>query len=195
MKLLGISGNRSLQVKTDIAIKKALSFAEISAGVRTEFLNLQGYDCLSPHKQRMGTETSNTIPLIEKVKQADALIIGAPIYCNSSVKSITNMLDLLPEKTLAGKVIGFISICRTDEDYDVIDAKIELLADYYEAHFIPIPIMARNEHFEEESIKNVQLIEGLRELGESIVNLHRVFHLEEENPYYMNKVSGNDFHF
>lgn len=178
MKLLGIAESHILQPKIDTAVKKALCFAEISSRTNTELIRLQDYALPFNAGNEADEEGRDFQILIDKIIQAEALIIGSPIYYGLVSSSIEKLFQLMPKEALKGKVVGFVATSNTAFDHGVIDSQLKPLADYFQAHLAPVQVFVRYEHYENGYLTNIQLIENLRELGESIVNLHDVLNVK-----------------
>jgi MsuE subfamily FMN reductase len=171
MKLLGISGSLTPLSKTLITVEKALQFAE-STTVETDLINLRDYDLQFCDGRDPATYEGDTKHVIDKIVEADALIVATPIYRGSLTGALKNVFDLIPNDALTGKVIGFIATGGTYHHYLVIEHQLKPLAGYFKAHVVPGNVYAHNSHFENKQLVDEEIIERLKELGESVVNLH-----------------------
>jgi multimeric flavodoxin WrbA len=88
IKILGISGSPRME-STAYAVKEALKAAEATGDVETEFISLKGKKinpcihcnkCIRDGKIICTLWEDDATQLLEKVHEADGLIIGSPVY-------------------------------------------------------------------------------------------------------------------
>jgi multimeric flavodoxin WrbA len=124
MKVVGIAGSLRPQSNTLYYVKTALEVLE-KDGIQTELISLQGkeikpctgcYDCT---RQGCCTiEGDDFDEILEKMRTAEALILGSPVYLSSVVPQMMALLDRATfvaywnNKFLAGKVGGPITVAR-----------------------------------------------------------------------------------
>ncbi|MBW1679626.1 MAG: flavodoxin family protein [Deltaproteobacteria bacterium] len=92
VKILGICGSPRKGGNTEYALKQALEAAMESGNVETEFLGLAGKNIapctgcsvcmikLDPERFCFGCKEDDLQPVIKKCIEADAIIIGSPVY-------------------------------------------------------------------------------------------------------------------
>ncbi len=124
MKVLGIAGSLRPQSNTLYYVKTALEVLEKS-GIQTELVSLRGkeikpctgcYDCT---RQSMCTIQGDDFDeILEKMRTAEGLILGSPVYLSSVVPQMMALLSRATfvaywnNKFLAGKVGGPITVAR-----------------------------------------------------------------------------------
>src|SRR5512135_3203038 len=99
MKVLGIAGSLRPKSNTLHYVKTALSVLE-GQGIQTELISLIGkeikpctgcYDCV---KQARCTLTGDDFDeIISKMREAEGLVMGSPVYFSSVVKQMKALLD------------------------------------------------------------------------------------------------------
>ena len=95
MQVLGVSGSPSSPSKTALAIGTALDRAAEHDGVRTELLDLRGYDLVFSDGRDPAEYTGDTRTVIDRVIAADALVIDTgPLDLQGVIEVI---LSALPE--------------------------------------------------------------------------------------------------
>jgi len=124
MKVLGISGSLRPQSNTLYYVKTALGVLE-GQGIQTELISLQGkeikpctgcYDCTK--KGRCTIEGDDFDEILEKMRTAEGLILGSPVYLSSVVPQMMALLGRATfvaywnNKFLTGKVGGPITVAR-----------------------------------------------------------------------------------
>lgn len=124
MKVVGIAGSLRPQSNTLYYVKTALEVLE-KDGIQTELISLRGkeikpctgcYDCT---RQSCCTIVGDDFDeILEKIRTAEGLILGSPVYLSSVVPQMMALLDRATfvaywnNKFLAGKVGGPITVAR-----------------------------------------------------------------------------------
>lgn len=124
MKILGIAGSLRVDGNTEFLVKHALSYAE-TRGAGTEFVSLREknvlpchgcYHCMEHRACRF--QDDDFLAIYQKMKAADALVIGSPVYYTSVVPQLMSLLDragFVSRATgefFSGKVGGPITVAR-----------------------------------------------------------------------------------
>ncbi|MCP8615930.1 NADPH-dependent FMN reductase [Salirhabdus salicampi] len=208
MKLLGISGSLSDRSKTFLAVEKAIQFAEeqffetkqaikeklntdkYDQTIETEIVNLKDYDLQFCDGRNPLDYEGDTKKLIKKIIEADAFIVGSPVYRGSMSGALKNVFDLIPNNCLEGKVIGFIATGGTYHHFLAIEHQLHPLAGYFSAHVVPGGVYAHNEHYDNQGLISDEILERLRVLSYSVIDLHhRLYdsHTIAKKPYIPRK--------
>ena len=124
MKVVGIAGSLRPQSNTLYYVKTALGVFE-AQGIQTELVSLHGkeikpctgcYDCTK--QGRCTIEGDDFDEILEKMRAAEGLILGSPVYLSSVVPQIMALLSRATfvaywnNKFLSGKVGGPITVAR-----------------------------------------------------------------------------------
>ncbi|WP_174733466.1 NADPH-dependent FMN reductase [Mesobacillus harenae] len=174
MKVLAISGSLSGS-KTYTAVKKAAQFLEEATNADVEVINLADYDLQFCDGRDPLSYGGDTKAVIEKVINADAFIIGTPIYRGSLTGALKNVFDLIPNDSLKGKAIGFIATGGTYHHYLAIEHQLHPLASYFRSPVVPGGVYAHNDHFTNGEITDQDILRRLKDLAESLVLLSHTF--------------------
>ena len=124
MKVLGIAGSLRPKSNTLHYVKTALAVLE-GQGIQTELVSLQGkeikpctgcYDCVK--QARCTLEGDHFDEILAKMREAEGLILGSPVYLSSVVPQMMALLSRATfvaywnNKFLSGKVGGPITVAR-----------------------------------------------------------------------------------
>lgn len=124
MKVLGIAGSLRAQSNTLHYVQTALEVFE-KQGIRTELVSLRGkeikpctgcYDCVK--QGRCSIVGDDFEEILSKMRDAEGLILGSPVYLSSVVPQMMALLDRATfvaywnNKFLTGKVGGPITVAR-----------------------------------------------------------------------------------
>lgn len=173
MKLLGLSGSLTPRSKTLIAIEKAAEFAQYDSSVETEIISLRDFDIQFCDGRDPALYQGDTKQVIEKIKEADALIVGSPIYRGSYSGALKNVFDLIPNDALKGKVVGLIATGGTYHHFLAIEHQLKPLLGFFRAHIVPGSVYAHNHHYSDKTLVDSDVLQRLQDLGEDIVALQK----------------------
>jgi multimeric flavodoxin WrbA len=124
MKVVGIAGSLRPQSNTLHYVQTALGVLE-EEGMKTELISLQGreikpctgcYDCVK--QERCTIEGDDFDEILSKMRLAEGLILGSPVYVSSVVPQMTALLDratfvaIWNKRFFSGKVGGPITVAR-----------------------------------------------------------------------------------
>ncbi|MFH1090560.1 MAG: flavodoxin family protein [Pseudomonadota bacterium] len=124
MKVLGIAGSLRPKSNTLLYVNTALSVLE-EAGLQTELISLRGkeikhctgcYDCVKAG--RCTIEGDDFDEILAKMREAEGLIVGSPVYVSSVVPQVMALLTrasfvaIWNQRFFSGKVGGPITVAR-----------------------------------------------------------------------------------
>ncbi|MCY4641235.1 MAG: NAD(P)H-dependent oxidoreductase [Gammaproteobacteria bacterium] len=173
MKLLGISGG--LSRKTLIAIEKTLDFAKhYDPSIDVESASLNDFDIQFCDARDPAKYEGDSKLIIDKIIEADALLIGTPMYRGTYTGLLKNMFDLIPNDALLGKPVGMIATGGSDHHYLALEHEIKPLLGFFYVHVIPGHVYANNSHYSDADLVDEDILEQLDQLGRAIVNFARI---------------------
>jgi len=173
MRLLGLSGGLSL--KTLVAIEKALEFAkQYDSTVDVEALNIGEYDVQFCDGRDPAKYEGDSKLVIDKIVEADAMLIGTPMYRGTYTGLLKNVFDLIPNDALLGKPVGLIATGGSDHHYLAIEHELKPIMGFFLAHVLPGGVYANNEHYSDSDLVSEDILERLEQLARSIVNFAKI---------------------
>lgn len=102
MLVVSISGSPSTRSRSGVVLKHAAQWlTDHGVGVKT--VRIQDFNAEDLLYARF--DSPEVIAFIEAVAKADGLLIGTPVYKASFSGALKTLLDLLPERSLHGKVV------------------------------------------------------------------------------------------
>lgn len=102
MLVVSLSGSPTLKSRSGVVLEHARSWLQ-NHGVNVKALKIRDFNAEDLLYARF--DSPQVIEYIEAVRQADGLLIGTPVYKASFSGAIKTLLDLLPERSLHGKVV------------------------------------------------------------------------------------------
>ena len=147
MKILGIIGS-VFGSKTRIAMQN-LHFSE---DVVFETVDLSETTLAFSDGRDFRDYDEVTKNVVQKILDADALVLATPIYNASIPGALKNVLDLLPIDSIKDKVVGIIVTAGSDKHYLVTQYHLMPVLDYMKAS-----VLTKYVFIEENSFINGQL--------------------------------------
>lgn len=121
MKIVGISGTLAGH-KTSHMVYQVLQAAKIqNPDVEIELIDLKDYDVEFMRGYPLAYYNDDTQLVVNKILEANCLVIGTPIYQASISGSLKNLLDLLPERAFRDKIVGYISTAGSEKYFLVAE--------------------------------------------------------------------------
>lgn len=102
MLVVSLSGSPALKSRSGVVLEHAGSWLR-AKGVEVTTLRIRDFNAEDLIFARF--DSPQVLAFIEAVKQADGLLIGTPVYKASFSGALKTLLDLLPERSLHGKVV------------------------------------------------------------------------------------------
>ncbi len=139
MKLVGVSGTHTGQ-KTSQTVFAVLNAAkQLNREVEEELIDLKDYEIEFMQGWPLSYYNDDTQTVVNKILEADGIVLGTPIYQASIAGALKNLLDLMPERAFKGKVVGYISNAGSDKHFMVAQYTLEPII-----HFLGGIIPPRN---------------------------------------------------
>jgi len=177
MNLLGLSGSptRSGNSRTLSAVKQTVDFAcEYDKSISSETINIRALDVELCDGRDPALYEGDTKLLIDKIANADALILGTPVYRGSYTGIIKNLFDILPNDALVGKPVGVVVTGSTQHHYLSIEHTIKPLLGFFHAHALPGGVYVWADHYNESVIVNEGALERLQQLATALVEFAKL---------------------
>ncbi|WP_273844095.1 NADPH-dependent FMN reductase [Rubrobacter calidifluminis] len=171
VRLVGLSGSPTARSKTLIAVETAIEHASREhPAVEAEVINVRDHDIRFCDGRDPSLYEGDTRWLIDRMIEADALIVGTPIYRASYTGILKNVFDLIPNDALYGKPVGLVATAGSDHHFLAIEHELKPLLGFFQAHVVPGAVYARNEHFSEGRLVDEGIIESLKRLADAVVD-------------------------
>lgn len=170
MKLVGLSGSPTERSKTLLAIEVAVEHvADAYPSVETEIVNVRDYDVQFCDGRDPAKYEGDTRRVIDKIVEADALIVGTPMYRATYTGILKNVFDLIPNDALHGKPVGIVATGGSDHHFLAIEHELKPLIGFFQGLALPGGVYAKNEDYENGALVSEGVIRSLRQLAGSVV--------------------------
>ncbi|GAA0653667.1 NADPH-dependent FMN reductase [Salarchaeum japonicum] len=174
--VLGIVGSVSEESKTKAAVERALGGAPADA--ETSLLHLAEYDLDTADGRGLENYTGDTADALQRVVDADAYVVGTPVYRGSCSGLLKNFLDMVPRGIWAADVapfedaaVGLVATGATDHHYLAIDQELRPLFGFFGAHTVGGAVYASDDDFDDYDLADDDIGARLETLGAATVEL------------------------
>src|SRR5690606_29922715 len=111
----------------------------------------------------------------QTIMDADAIIIGTPIFQASIPATLKNIFDLLPEKALRDKVVSFLVTAGSPKHYLVAEQQLKPILTYMKAQVVQSYVFIEEKDFYRKEITNDDVLFRIQRLVEDTVVLTETF--------------------
>ncbi|MGV3489093.1 MAG: NADPH-dependent FMN reductase [Tuberibacillus sp.] len=175
MKIVGISGT-IVGSKTKTAMDytvKALKEKYPEADVT--LIDLADYDVQFSDGRNYLEYEGDTQYVARTIMEADAIIIGTPIFQASIPASLKNIFDLLPEKAFQDKVASMIITAGSAKHYLIAEQQLKPILSYMKAQIVQSYVFIEEQDFYRREIINDDVIFRIDRLIEDTVVLTETY--------------------
>ncbi|TRM11236.1 NAD(P)H-dependent oxidoreductase [Lentibacillus cibarius] len=175
MKVIGISGS-IVGSKTRIAVQHILNrINQEHEEIDAELIDLSSYQLVFSDGRDYREYTGDTKEVLEKVMEADAYIIGTPIFQASIPGTLKNLFDLLPNNAFQDKVVGIVATAGSGKHYLVPEHQLKPVLSYMKAVIIPKYVFVEEKHYYQKRLVDDDAIFRLNRLADDTVRGVNVF--------------------
>lgn len=136
-RILGISGNLTRPSKTSVLVKAVLEEIYQQGLGGAEFYDLLDAD---PETFLPGVGYGSSNWLVEKIEQADVLVVGSPVYKGSYTGLLKHLFDQVHPDALHNKPVLLAATGASHSQALVIDHQLRPLFAFFRALIIPTGI-------------------------------------------------------
>ncbi|OYR38983.1 NADPH-dependent FMN reductase [Halorubrum sp. Ib24] len=176
--LLGIVGSVSADSRTRTAVEVALDAAADTHDVDTAVLHLADYDLATADGRGIGNHEGDTADALELIVEADAYVVGTPVYRGSYSGALKNLFDMVPRGEWQGDVapfenaaVGLVATGATDHHFLAVDQELRPAFAFFGAHTVGGATYASGDDFADGELVDGGVGDRLATLGEATVEL------------------------
>ncbi|WP_252314808.1 NADPH-dependent FMN reductase [Sinobaca sp. H24] len=183
MKLIGLSGS-PVGSKTRTAMNEAVKkVSEKYPEIETSILDLADYDMQFSDGRNYLDYNGDTGHVTKELMEADAIIIGMPIFQASLPGALKNVFDLLPVDAFRDKTVSMLVTAGSAKHYLVADLQLKPILSYMKAQIVQTYVFIEEKDFHQKEIINTDVLDRLDRLAEDTVLLAQTFEQIRENQY------------
>lgn len=181
MKLVAISGS-IVGSKTRIAVNYAVKkIREKYPKVEVEIVDLAQYDIQFSDGRNYLEYEGDTKLVVQTIMEADAIIVGTPVFQASIPGALKNIFDLLPEGAFLNKVISILVTAGSEKHYLIVEQQLKPILSYMKAQVVDTYVFIEEKDFYRKEIINDDVLLRIQRLIEdTIVLLETYTKIREE---------------
>lgn len=175
MKIVGLSGSKvgsKTRTAMDYTIKE---IQEQYPEVEVTLIDLTDYDVQFSDGRDYREYEGDTKFVAETIMDADAIIIGTPIFQASIPATLKNIFDLLPEKAFRDKVVSMIVTAGSPKHYLIVEQQLKPILSYMKAQVVQTYVFIEEKDFYRKEIVNDDILFRIQRLVEDTVVLTETY--------------------
>ncbi|HLR01643.1 MAG TPA: NADPH-dependent FMN reductase [Virgibacillus sp.] len=171
MKIVVLSGS-IIGTKTLTAMKKTVEILEKKYPQHeVVLLDLAAYKIEFSDGRQYFEYDGDTKYVTETVMDADAIIIGTPIFQASIPATLKNIFDLLPVNAFRDKVVSIIVTAGSPKHYLIAEMQLKPILAYMKAQIVQTYLFIEEKDFYRKTITNDDVLFRMERLVEDTVVL------------------------
>lgn len=186
MKIVGISGS-IVGSKTRTAMNYTLkSVNEKYPDAEVTLIDLADYDVQFSDGRSYLEYEGDTGFVTKTIMEADAIIIGTPIFQASIPATLKNIFDLLPVNAFRDKVVSMLVTAGTPKHYLIVEQQLKPILAYMKAQIVQTYVFIEEKDFHRKEIVNDDVFFRIERLVEDTVLLTETYtkiRIEKEAKY------------
>lgn len=186
MKVVALSGSR-IGSKTRTALNMTVDLLKKQyPTVDIMLIDLAEYDIQFSDGRNYLEYEGDTGFVTKTIMEADALIIGTPIFQASLPATLKNIFDLLPIQAFRDKVVSMIVTAGSSKHYLVAEQQLKPILAYMKAQMVQTYVFIEEKDFLRKEIINDDVLFRIERLVEDTIVLTKTFAKirEEQESHY-----------
>ncbi|OME87971.1 FMN reductase [Paenibacillus sp. FSL A5-0031] len=175
MKIVGLSGSivgsktRTAMNYTLESVKKQYPDAEVT------LIDLADYTIQFSDGRNYLEYEGDTGYVTKTIMDADAVIIGTPVFQASIPATLKNIFDLLPVNAFRDKIVSMLVTAGSSKHYLIAEQQLKPILAYMKAQIVQTYVFIEEKDFQRKEIANDDVIFRIERLVEDTVVLTDTF--------------------
>ncbi|MGO4693077.1 NADPH-dependent FMN reductase [Paenibacillus sp. 2TAB26] len=175
MKIVGLSGSivgsktRTAMNYTLESVKKQYPEAEVT------LIDLADYTIQFSDGRNYLEYEGDTGYVTKTIMDADAIIIGTPVFQASIPATLKNIFDLLPVNAFRDKIVSMLVTAGSSKHYLIAEQQLKPILAYMKAQIVQTYVFIEEKDFQRKEIANDDVIFRIERLVEDTVVLTETF--------------------
>lgn len=175
MKIVGLSGS-IVGSKTRTAMDYTLkTFREKYPDVEVTLIDLAEYTIPFSDGRNYQEYEGDAGYVTRTIMEADAIVIGTPIFQASLPATLKNIFDLLPVNAFRDKVVSMFVTAGTQRHYLIMEQQLKPILAYMKAQIVQTFVFIEEKDFQRKVIVNDDVIFRIERLVEDTVLLTEAY--------------------
>ncbi|MCM3768294.1 NADPH-dependent FMN reductase [Neobacillus niacini] len=175
MKVVGLSGSkvgsktRTAMNYTVEALTKKYPDAEVT------LIDLAEYEVQFSDGRNYKEYEGDTKYITQTIMEAEAIIIGTPVFQASIPATLKNIFDLLPVNAFRDKVVSMLVTAGTPKHYLIAEQQLKPILAYMKAQIVQTYVFIEEKDFHRKEIVNDDVLFRIDRLVEDTVLLTETY--------------------
>ncbi|WP_438347468.1 NADPH-dependent FMN reductase [Paenibacillus sp. FA6] len=175
MKIVGLSGS-IVGSKTRTAMNYTLaSITEKYPNAKVTLIDLADYDVQFSDGRSYLEYEGDTGFVTQAIMEADAIIIGTPIFQASIPATLKNIFDLLPVNAFRDKIVSMLVTAGSPKHYLIVEQHLKPILAYMKAQIVQTYVFIEEKNFLRKEIVNDDVLFRIERLVEDTVVLTETY--------------------
>jgi FMN reductase len=175
MKIVGLSGSK-VGSKTRTAMDyTAKAITEKYPDAEMTLIDLAEYDVQFSDGRNYLEYEGDTRYVAQTIMEADAIIIGTPVFQASIPGTLKNIFDLLPVKAFHDKVVSMLVTAGSPKHYLVAEQQLKPILSYMKAQIVQTYVFIEEKDFHRKEITNDDVLFRIDRLIEDTIVLSETY--------------------
>lgn len=175
MKIVGVSGSR-VGSKTRTAMNYTFkTITEKYPAAEVTLIDLAEYDVEFSDGRNYLEYEGDTGYVAKTIMEADAIIIGTPIFQASIPATLKNIFDLLPVNAFRDKVVSMIVTAGSAKHYLIAEQQLKPILSYMKSQIVQTYVFIEERDFLRKEIVNDDVFFRINRLVEDTVVLTETY--------------------
>lgn len=175
MKIVGLVGT-IVGHKTRIAMDYMLTtLREKDPNVDASLIDLAEYNIRFSDGRNYLEYDGDTQFVAKSLMDADAIIIGTPVFQASIPAPLKNIFDLLPVNAFQDKIIGMIVTAGSPKHYLIAEQQLKPILAYMKAQMVQSYVFIEEKDFYQKAMINDDILFRISRLAEDTVVLTKTY--------------------
>lgn len=175
MKIVGLSGSR-VGSKTKTAMSYTIkALMEKYPDTEVTVIDLADYDVQFSDGRNYMEYEGDTGYVAQTIMEADAIIIGTPIFQASIPATLKNIFDLVPVNAFRNKVVSMLVTAGSAKHYLIAEQQLKPILAYMKAQMVQTYVFIEEEDFYRKEITNDDVLFRIDRLVEDTVTLTETY--------------------
>lgn len=175
MKMVGISGS-IVGSKTKTAMEYAAKSLNVQySDTEMTLIDLADYDIQFSDGRNYLEYEGDTGYVAQTIMEADAIIIGTPVFQASIPATLKNIFDLLPVNAFRDKVVSILVTAGSAKHYLIAEQQLKPILSYMKAQIVQTYVFIEEDNFLRKEIINEDVLFRIDRLIEDTMVLTETF--------------------
>lgn len=187
MKIVGLSGS-IVGSKTRMALDYTINvIKENYPDTEIEVIDLADYQVQFSDGRNYLDYEGDTKYVAKTLMEADAIIIGTPVFQASIPGTLKNIFDILPEKAFLDKVVSIVVTAGSSKHYLIAEQQLKPILSYMKAQIVGTYVFIEETDFHRTEIINDDVLFRIDRLVEDtmmLIETYTKIREEKEEAHY-----------